>query len=209
MTFINLSTLLIIIQNRSIPFHDEKQIWWMTVTFGESNNKLLMFSFLSFREIPEQRKLYRFHEGIFQPSWCHLSKENCAVALTAFPSKFRCFLASSKSNPNLLFSWGHTDLFNTGEVLRQIIQDEMYVVVLFLGDNLDLALESLETDRRRRQGKSSNYPLVIHYDPSSITVKYNLSQVERKFHFLFQIKFKVIQFCLVFHSIILHVLLKF
>ena len=174
------------ILNRSIPFHDEKQILRMTLTFGESNKQLLMFSFFSFGEIPEKKKLFRFHEGIFQPSWCHLNKENCAVALTAFPSKF--WLISVNFNPIPLdyFHEGNKELFNTEEVLGQIIQDKMYVVVLFLGDNLDLALDMLETDRGRRQGKATKYPLVIHYDPSSITVKYNLFQVKKVYIFFFK-----------------------
>ena len=78
------------------------------------------------------------------------------------------------------FNWisGSTELYNTSLLIHQVIKEHLYVIILFLGDNLDQGVE-LVVDSRRSRAKEdlSNSLLVLHYHPSSITVKHNLTGV--------------------------------
>ena len=73
---------------------------------------------------------------------------------------------------------GSTELYNTSLLINQVIKEHLYVIILFLGDNLDQGVELLVDSRRSRaKDDLSNSLLVLHYHPSSITVKHNLSGV--------------------------------
>ena len=78
------------------------------------------------------------------------------------------------------FNWisGSTELYNTSLLIHQVIKEHLYVIILFLGDNLDQGVDMLVDSRRSREKEDlSNSLLVLHYHPSSITVKHNLSGV--------------------------------
>ena len=73
---------------------------------------------------------------------------------------------------------GSTELYNTSLLIHQVIKEHLYVIILFLGDNLDQGVELLVDSRRSRaKDDLSNSLLVLHYHPSSITVKHNLTGV--------------------------------
>ena len=73
---------------------------------------------------------------------------------------------------------GSTELYNTSLLINQVIKEHLYVIILFLGDNLDQGVDMLVDSRRSREKEDlSNSLLVLHYHPSSITVKHNLSGV--------------------------------
>ena len=78
------------------------------------------------------------------------------------------------------FIWisGSTELYNTSLLIHQVIKEHLYVIILFLGDNLDQGVEMVMDSRRSREKEDlSNSLLVLHYHPSSITVKHNLTGV--------------------------------
>jgi len=91
-------------------------------------------------------------EGIFKPTWCGQTGE-CALALATFDSS--------------------TELNNTTKIVEHIKMEHFYVCVLFVGSNLNAALDFLQT----RKGEHFGSPLIIHYHPSYATVHHNLSQV--------------------------------
>ena len=68
---------------------------------------------------------------------------------------------------------GHSHLFDTELIKKQIEDEKMLVTVLFLGSRLTEAVEMLESSQ---EGSDRSY-LVIHYHPSLITVQYNLAKV--------------------------------
>ena len=71
---------------------------------------------------------------------------------------------------------GTTELNNTTKIIEQIKEEHLYVCVIFVGSNLDAALNILNAQTRKRTVGTGS-PLIIHYHPSFSTVKYNLSQV--------------------------------
>ena len=73
---------------------------------------------------------------------------------------------------------GHSHLFDTELIRKQIEEEKMLVTVLFLGSRLSEAVKMLESSR---QGSERSY-LVIHYHPSLISVQYNLAKVRSISH---------------------------
>lgn len=63
-------------------------------------------------------------------------------------------------------------MYKTSALLDQVTREKLFVVILFLGDNLDKGLEYLV------DVGMSERTLLIHHDPSFITVSYNLTQVK-------------------------------
>ena len=113
-------------------------------------------------------------DGIFEPTWCSLTEGNCALALATFDSKcFFSFLIKLSSTYFIIFWKGSTELNNTTKIIEHIKKEHFYVCVLFVGSNLNAALEFLQTRKREFNGS----PLIIHYHPSFATVHHNLSQV--------------------------------
>ena len=68
---------------------------------------------------------------------------------------------------------GATELNNTSKIIEHIKMEHLYVCVLFVGSNLNTALDFLQSRKRQFNGS----PLIIHYHPSFVTVHHNLSQV--------------------------------
>ena len=68
---------------------------------------------------------------------------------------------------------GHSHLFDTELIKKQIEEEKMLVTVLFLGSRLAEGVEMMESSRT---GSDRSY-LVIHYHPSLLTVQYNLAKV--------------------------------
>ena len=68
---------------------------------------------------------------------------------------------------------GTTELNNTSKIIEHIEMEHLYVCVLFVGSNLNTALDFLQSRKRQFNGS----PLIIHYHPSFATVHHNLSQV--------------------------------
>ena len=73
-------------------------------------------------------------------------------------------------------------MYKTSVLLDQVTREKLFVVILFLGDNLDKGLNYLV------DVGASERILLIHHEPSFITVSYNLTQVKM---FTLNLTFKV------------------
>lgn len=61
-------------------------------------------------------------------------------------------------------------MFNTTLIIEEILQEHFYVIVVFVGDQLDNVVSYMEKSTK----DSDNSYLVLHYHPSALTIKNNL-----------------------------------
>ena len=61
-------------------------------------------------------------------------------------------------------------MFNTTLIIEQIIDEHFYVIIVFVGDKLDTVVSYMEKSTLERD----NSYMVLHYQPSALTIKNNL-----------------------------------
>ena len=124
-------------------------------------------------------------EGIFKPTWCSQTGD-CALALATFDSKCCYLVRIHLAFIHFWYSEGSTELNNTTKIVEHIKKEHFFVCVLFVGSNLNIALDILQTGKEEHIGS----PLIIHYHPSYATVHHNLSQVCIIFNLYIKLSFK-------------------
>ena len=65
--------------------------------------------------------------------------------------------------------------FSTELIVDQISSSGMFVMIVFLGDNLEEVVEHM--DRTTAESGQNSY-LVLHYHPTTLTVKYDFTEVQ-------------------------------
>ena len=64
-------------------------------------------------------------------------------------------------------------MYNTSVIMEEILQEQFYVIVAFVGDGLDSVVSFMEESSR----DTNNSYIVLHYHPSALTIKNNLTPI--------------------------------
>ena len=70
-------------------------------------------------------------------------------------------------NNDFIFPSAKSPIFNTSLVMEQILSESLYTEIAFVGPHLSEVVASLNS--------SGNPFVVLHYHPSELTLKYNLT----------------------------------
>ena len=106
------------------------------------------------------------HQGFLTPPQCKSTK--CSILVTDYPCKFiiayLCILIHD-------FFSAISSAFNTSLVSELITTNNLFVKIAFVGPNLDQVVSFLD-DNTRQEGNSF---VVLHYAPSILTIRHNLT----------------------------------
>ena len=69
-------------------------------------------------------------------------------------------------------------MYNTTVIIEEILQEKFYVIVAFVGDGLESVVSFMEQSSR----DTNNSYIVLHYHPSALTIKNNLTPIQTCTH---------------------------
>ena len=100
-------------------------------------------------------------DGFLSPPQCQTSSNSCALMVSDYPSMYLLLILNMSNN---LFI---TENISTSTLYNQILADNLLVQVAFVGPHLSTVIDILNKVNDRSF-------LVLHYNPSILTIKHSL-----------------------------------